>query len=350
MPFFLGISVELFLLPIDFFTFRVWESLVVRKYRNILPGPFYPNREITKVEEGDLGHHTRFAVQKEVRWVTDRYGFRKQNINSERHEIVIIGESNIAGSGLTQKEILSEVLEDQMKLSVYPYAPVGINTFLKEKRFKEDPPGIVIFAKVERELYDLPALRQMKDRKWMPGLKEWIRQNRWVQTCFIHLDRISKWTMLHYVRAEVRRSAVSAQENRPGGVSSRYGHFFFLQGAEANREVSEETFEKAMGTIRSYHEAIRSRGIRFIFLPIPEKENIFHEHLQTPKPLFLGRLIAELKRQGVEVIDTQRVFDTAYQRDNILLYHTDDTHWNANGVKLAAKLVHHQIEKKEWID
>ncbi|MDI7259530.1 MAG: hypothetical protein QME90_06390, partial [Thermodesulfobacteriota bacterium] len=77
LPFFLSIFIELFILPIDLFTFRVWESLVVRKYRNILAGPFYPNMEITKIEEGDLAHHTRFAVKKEVQWITDRYGFRK---------------------------------------------------------------------------------------------------------------------------------------------------------------------------------------------------------------------------------------------------------------------------------
>ena len=79
--------------------------------------------EITKIEEGDLAHHTRFAIKKKVKWMTDRYGYRKQNTDRKKHEVVIIGDSNIAGSGLTQEEILSEVLEEQLKDSVYPYAP-----------------------------------------------------------------------------------------------------------------------------------------------------------------------------------------------------------------------------------
>ena len=132
-PFFLAICLELFILPIDFFTIRVWESLVVKKFKNILPGPFYPNMETTKIEEGDLAAHTRFAIKKKVRWMTDRYGYRKQDTDLQKHKMVIIGESNIAGSSLTQEEILSEVLEDQLKVSVYPYAPVGrINSFLKK--------------------------------------------------------------------------------------------------------------------------------------------------------------------------------------------------------------------------
>lgn len=350
LPFSLAIFVELFVLPIDLFTFRAWESLVVRKYRNILPGPFYPNMKITKIEEGDLAHHTEFAVEKEVQWVTDRHGFRKQNTNLVSHKIVIIGESNIAGSNLTQKEILSEVLEDQLKVSVYPYAPVGINSFLKERRFKEHPPTIVIFAKVERELFELPALKQMKDRKWTSRLKEEINQNRWVQTIFTCLDRISKWNMLHYLRASMRRSVTKAQENQSGGVPSQYGRIFFLQGAGANRDVPKEKLEKAIGVIKSYHDIITNRGIRFIFLPIPEKENIFHESLLTKRPVFLEQLISGLKRQGIETVDTLKTFEEAYQKKQMLLYHTDDTHWNANGVKVAAELVKDWVEKKAKID
>jgi len=347
LPFFLSIFIELFILPIDLFTFRVWESLVVRKYRNILAGPFYPNMEITKIEEGDLAHHTRFAVKKRVQWITDRYGFRKQNADSERHKIVIIGESNIAGSSLSQKEILSEVLEDQLKVSVYPYAPVVINSFLKERRFKENLPSLVIFAKVERELLELPALRQIKERKWRSRLKEEINQNRWIQTFVTHLDRISKWNMLHYLRASLRRRFINIQENPPGGVPSKYGRLFFLQGAGANRDVPREKLEKAIELIKSYHDVIKSRGIRFIFLPIPEKENVFHKSLLTKRPVFLEQLISGLKSQGIETVDTLRAFEKAYQENQTLLYHTDDTHWNENGVKIAAGLIKNMIEQKE---
>ncbi len=91
--------------------------------------------------------------------------------------------------------------------------------------------------------------------------------------------------------------------------------------------------------IKSYDEALKARGIRFIFLPIPEKKIIFHNLLNTPKPLFLGQVIEQLKKEGVEVINTQKAFEEAYQRNQILLYQRDDTHWSAEGVKLTAKLI-----------
>ena len=60
----------------------------------------------------------------------------------------------------------------------------------------------------------------------------------------------------------------------------------------------------------------------------------------------MERLISELKRYGVETIDTQKAFEEAFEKNQILLYHTDDTHWNANGVRLTAELLVKAIEKK----
>jgi hypothetical protein len=91
---------------------------------------------------------------------------------------------------------------------------------------------------------------------------------------------------------------------------------------------------------------LRSKGIRFIFLPIPEKENIYHEYLQTKRPLFLEQLISTLKHLGIETVDTQKPFEEAF-RKGVLLYHTNDTHWNENAVRITADLVKDLIERKK---
>jgi alginate O-acetyltransferase complex protein AlgJ len=348
LPFGLAISVELFILPIDFFTFRVWEAIVVRKYRNLFPGHFYPNVEIIKVEEGDLAPHTRFAVKKKVRWITDRYGYRKRDTDRQKHKIVIIGDSNIAGSSLTQEEIFSEVLEGQLRVNVYPYAPVGgINSFLKDERFIEHSPDIVIFARIERELLDLDTLKPIKVKNPFSKLKQQFQENRVIQSLAIQLDRVSKMIMLHYFRTSLRRGISNPKHLGPEPIFSEYGPIFFLQGRGANEEVSKEKLDKIIQIIRSYNEVVRSRGIRFIFLPIPNKENIFYKCLETMKPVFLEQLISELKRYGVETVDTQRAFDVAFQKNHVLLYHTDDTHWNENAVRITADLINELIESKK---
>jgi len=350
LPFLVVLTVELFILPIDYFTFRVWEALSVRKFKKLLTGPFYPNLELTKVEEGDLAHHTKYSKKKVVKWITDQYGYRK--INGEGpFRIVIVGDSNIAGSGLTQKEILSEVLESQLKVRVYPMAPAGIGSFLKERRFIEKPPDLVILASVEREITYFSPLKSKRRYQIEGNLLQSIkalRENRFFQSLFILLDRLYKMNMLHYYRANIKRW-ISAKSNiKPKYIVPLHGPIFFLEGPEANREVPREVLEKAVQLIKSYHDAVTTRGIRFLFLPIPEKENILHEILQTPKPTFLGNLIKELKRQGVEVIDTQKAFEEAFQKNQILPYQIDDTHWSAEGVKITAELIRETVGGEKY--
>lgn len=351
LPFLIALTIELFVLPIDCFTFRAWEALVVRKFKNLLTGPFYPDMELTKVEEGDLAHHTKFSRKKIVTWVTDRYGYRKVK-GEGPWPIVIVGDSNIAGSGLTQDEILSEVLESQLKVKVYPLSPVGIGTFLRIRRFIERPPLLVILASTERELPYFSALKSKRRYQVESDLIESIkalRENRIFQSLFILLDRLIKMNMLHYIRATIRRAISPEPEVNPKYMSSQHGAIFFLKGPDANQEVKKETFERVVQLIKSYHDAVNQRGIRFIFLPIPEKENILHEILQTPKPKFLEQLIVELKRQGVETIDSQKAFEEAYRKNQIMPYQTDDTHWSSDGVKITADLIKEVIEKKRWL-
>lgn len=349
-PFLALIGIELFILPIDIFTFRVWEALVVTKYRKMFPGLLYPNTEIMKIEEGDLAPHTRFAVKKRVKWITDRYGYRRQNSDLEKYKVVIIGESNIAGSSLSQEEILSEVLENQLKVSVYPYAPVaGISSFLRDSRFIENPPSIVVFARIEREILELSSLGPIKKKnnKLFLKFRRQIQQNRVIQFVAVQLDRLSKRIMLYYFRACLRRAISGPGYLGSGPVSSPYGPTFFLQGEKANEDVPKEKLDKAIEIIKSYNDAVKGRGIRFIFLPIPNKENILYEYLQTKRPVFLERLISELNCRGIETIDTQKAFEEAFRKNQVLLYHTDDTHWNGNGVRLTADLIVKAVEQKQ---
>jgi alginate O-acetyltransferase complex protein AlgJ len=352
-PLMVALCVELFILPIDFFTFRVWEAVVVKKYRNLLPGKFYPNMEITKMEDRDLSHHTPFSEKDEVTWILDRFGYRKQNTRRRRYEVVIVGDSNIAGSGLTQEEILSEVLEEKLGVSAYPLSPTSLNTFLKERRFVDDPPKIVIVASIEREIIDLPLPKKPRNadsrlQVWIDEmayrLEDELKGNRWIQSMIILLDRISKMNMLQYVRASLRRMPPPFRSSHIT-VPSKDGPVFFLQGARANQPVPRDQLERAVLTIKAYHDLLASKGIRFIFLPIPNKESIYYEALRTERPVFLSQLVAALKNLGIETVDMQKAFEDAFRKDSVLLYRAGDTHWNQKGVRLAADLIKKLIEK-----
>jgi alginate O-acetyltransferase complex protein AlgJ len=252
-PFLVAIAIEVFVLPIDFFTFRVYEALRMK----CLPGKFYPNMEITKIEEGDSAAHTRFAYKRKVTWITDRYGYRKQNTNREKHEIVIIGDSHTVGSGLTQEDILSEVLEKRLRAGVYPLAPASLSTLLKDSRFKRHPPDIVILERKEIRIPLLPPVKvsakktptalerqlgEIEDR-----LENWICGNRFNQVAKVYLDRICKENMLFYLRASLRRLGASPSNN---SISTKDGFVSFVQGAKVNEDVSKDQFDKDVTSSR----------------------------------------------------------------------------------------------------
>ena len=61
-PFLILQLLELFVLPLDFFTFRVWEAALGTPF--LYPGPFYPNIHIKKTRDTaiviDLGTRAKF--------------------------------------------------------------------------------------------------------------------------------------------------------------------------------------------------------------------------------------------------------------------------------------------------
>jgi alginate O-acetyltransferase complex protein AlgJ len=347
-PFLILAGIELFVLPIDFFTFRVWEALLIRKIHLILPGHFYPRMDVTKLEiSGDLARHTSFAIPKRVKWITDRYGFRKKDAEGMRPQVVIIGDSNIAGVGLTQEQMLSEVLEGQLKVPVYPYAPAGsINSFLRDLRFQKDPPQVVIVSYIERDILNIPFPKLSQRRERFRSFYEWrdkLTQIRWVQFVGVMLDRLFKMNMLYYVRAKVGNGTLKDHYHFP----SKFGPMLFVQGEAANKEVPYERFRKAVETIEACDQILKKRHIRFIFLPIPNKENIYHDFLPDPRrPVFLEELIQELKKRRIETVDTQKAFEDEYRKKSALLFFLDDSHWNPRGVRLAADRTVKLIEGK----
>ena len=340
VPFAALALIELFVLPIDFSTFRVWEALKTDSMRAVLPGYFYPRMKVAKTEEGDLGHHSPNAVKRMVEWQTDGRGYRN-NDEAEAAAIVIVGDSNTVGSGLTQRDTVAASLGRALRTPVYGLAPASVNTLLKERWFLDTPPRIVIVASIE---WDITGLRRIKHELARPSASQRlliragaaIKENPLIQTMAQPLDRLFKMNLLHYTRAAIRR-AFAARGRAPAHGEPQ---MLYVLGEKANADVPQTALDRSVETIVSYRDFFAGHGIRFIFLPIPNKENIYYDLLPTrKKPVFVAELIAALGKAGVETIDTQGAFDTACLERGPVLYQTDDSHWGPEGVKIAARLL-----------
>lgn len=338
LPFALWFIVELFILPIDFFTFRVWETLLVKEMK-LLPGPFYPDKLIYKTEEGELAPHTQWAIKKEVVWFTDHFGYRNRNSHLTP-DIVIIGDSNITGVNLTQDSILSEVLENLLDTCVYSFAPAHINRYLTAEKFKENPPKVVVFSSIERMIISLPPVDKNNFKSNLrAAIGPMIISSDLFTTLAVTIDRIIKWPFYYFIRSQI----FSDTKDLP----YHNGDQFFLQGEYAVRDISQKRFDRSIKIIESYKKAIEARGARFIFLPIPDKENIYYELLPSQKkPEFLPKLVEALEQKNIEVVNIQPAFENAYERGELVFF-KDDAHWNNTGVKIAADMLADQIKKKQ---
>lgn len=149
LPFLLLPLVELFVLPIDFFTFRVWEAALASPYRH--PGPYYPNLHVKKDKE--YGDHYREGdpakVQaKPVEWFTDAYGWRNRSeiAKLEKYDVIVLGDSNIVGSFLDQKDMLAEVADARSNKTVYSYSYGSdhISLYFSDSRMKKKSGDLLV--------------------------------------------------------------------------------------------------------------------------------------------------------------------------------------------------------------
>jgi hypothetical protein len=90
----------------------------------------------------------------------------------------------------------------------------------------------------------------------------------------------------------------------------------------------------------AFSKILESRGVDFIFSPVPESGTIYpelfapEERTRVPASSFLDRLITGVRDRGVHVVDLRPVFEASRTP---YLYLPDDTHWNGRATRLAAE-------------
>lgn len=348
IPFFIMAGIEL-MLPVNYFSHRLWESINVynRAGRILLPGPFYPNIKMSMSETGDLGVHTKYEVVKNVEWITNKDGYRTSLSSDNHYDVVLVGDSLAVGSGLDQKETAAEVLSKYLRKDVYGMGGILMTEFLHSNYIDTLTPKTIVLVQMERDLTDVSNF-SVNYKYNVISLSHYFVQKLIIylhleklNPVFVLLDRFLKQNMYHYFRANVQFSlapkSVIKFDNSP---------MLFFQGDIANKEVSKKDFDLTVSKIVEVDKVLKEKGIQLIFVPVPNKETIYWDLLPSKtKPHFIPDLVKALNEKGVNAVNIQDQFLKATIKENKTFYHTDDTHWNAEGVKEAMKLVSSLIKK-----
>ncbi len=345
-PFIVLAAVELFVLPLDYFTFRAWEALSIQG-SSIHTGQFYPNIKLHKPDEvGWLMRHSPYEVTKDITWITDKYGFRKRN-DCDNPRVVIIGDSFAAGDALSHDEMLSEVLEDKLGVCVYPLAPGTIKSYLNDPRFRKDPPEVLILARTEDTVDGLRSPKQDAYKVLMIKIRRALCEIAVIRQLDVIWNRLWKANMLNYFRTRIRDHMGLGYEAVRGRNTSD-GRPMFFRNMEPHPYTDRQV--KAMARrLKEWAEVLGQQGTTLVFAPLPSKENIYRKYMPDAHwgNDSLRELLDEAKKAGVLTIDTKKAFETrAAKEGHELLYHTDDSHWTAAAAELTADLIVDAIGQK----
>ncbi len=343
LPFVLFLWLDAFLLPPARFTFRAWEALKVKTFYPTLTGPFYPNQFLEATEQGELAPYTPYAVPKRNVWITDAYGYR--NLPTQgRADVLLLGDSFSAGVKLDQRELLSVVLSNQIGQPVYNMAPAPggftlMENFLATDRFRQSPPKLVILQRNEGFLHlmqpinpaDVAHIRMVHQRAAR------LPRGSAMDALAIGIDRFQKRNWYHWASSKIDR-AIQPRE------LIVHGNEVFLFGDTINKPTPEGEIDRLTRVVVSYRDTLQKRGIAFVFVPTPNKENIYYQLLPSRhKPVLLTELIERLRAAGVPVVDLQTPFDSAHAA-GVRLYPRDDNHWSPQAVRIAAGQVQEVIQ------
>lgn len=332
IPTFICLIISIFI-PIDFFAFRTLEALT--PFMLSFDGKFYPNRYIEMEEFGDLGIRTDYAVPKSVEFYTDAYGFRYQSTSDIEFDIVIIGDSFTYGAALSQDETVAHRLAMLTDMNVYPYAPASIEQFVQDARFEENPPDYVIVERLERYIE-----KGFCEHEVPPHVSQ--TETRATPDYLVRLDIALRNPFFAY-------SYLShALQERPVLANEETGMLF------APSAINEPVFDMSatIQQLLNCQNWFEMRGTQMIFVPIPDKEAIYFDYIPAPyrpdisrtqRQHTLANLISEASEAGIITVDLLSVYEVAHE-NGILLYHLDDTHWNANGVNIAVERIQETLE------
>ena len=209
---------------------------------------------------------------KHAEWYTDRYGFRNRPevANQSHYDIVLVGDSNIVGSYLDQKDTLQEVLSRLCDCTVYAYAGGGriwIDEYFRTERFLLNPPGTVI---IEVRPWDFSVDAQGNINPDSPYRYDEHPGQRVVPTKQVsaldlkiekYSDRFHKQPLLQWLRARMMKLKLIREANAAPPEQVAVPSAWKLSIERQN--------EYAYRQILKWKELVEKRGSKFMLLVMP---------------------------------------------------------------------------------
>lgn len=159
------------------------------------------------------------------------------------------------------------------------------------------------------------------------------------------------------------RSRMRSAPAQVKGLPGQAGFLFFRNEMEyvVGGDLEKQPRGKnPLPVIIEFKNALAARGVDFLFVPVPNKLEVFPDKLDGRHKALVGQVVNPFERKlllslgagGVEVVDLLPPFlDGRSQEPRAgreLLYQAQDTHWSHRGLELAARVVAQRIKEYPW--
>jgi hypothetical protein len=321
---------------------------------------------------GDLAAFSSDETLREPRrteFETDVYGFRNrrhESASKEAYDVVLVGDSFVAGCGSTQGGIWSELLRSRHGLRTYNLGLPGnpnqaYLNLLTESRHLPMRPGTVVLLAIfaGNDLtdihYDIRAASELPWRKPMLAFYD---------ACIAFRERSSTRRLWERFRTAADPYASRLSPEQAGLIvrpflNERsllfYQKYCWILDADEERAQVDEygpEFERTLGYFADFCQA---RGLVLKVVLLPAKEEVYRWVIEegppwsaSAEPSQLGTWLEGICHQrGLEFLDLKPAFvrqsRVLYETDRDLLWWYDDSHWNLRGHEFAADLVYRHL-------
>lgn len=297
----------------------------------------------------------------------DASGFRNTPPVLDRYPVVVVGDS-YAAAGPRGDDVLAARLASDLAVPVYNHAVDGRGTFwalvrfFASAHFRGREPRVLVWPVIEREIagvYFLGGLSQVLTAQ-PPSNAPAARAARidWAQlapralkrslpnTSAYSLAAGKVWNRLrHSLLGRLNPAVVPSASDAAGGPMLFYAEALAAQRwSDEVRDLPrlQEAFARLAGLARA-------RGIEPLIVLVPDKERVYAASLPagvraSVRPSVLPEVEARLRSAGIRVVNLLPAFESAAGRGELLFWR-DDTHWNPDGIRLAARTIAPEVRR-----
>jgi hypothetical protein len=347
----------------DYFSHRAWEAVTRYSFGF---GPFQPNKRYSQTGTyGDLavlGNFPRYRISHLETFTTDGCGFRNdpELLSGKQIDVITAGSSFTVGSGVNDRDTLAMQLKRVTGLTVYNAGGAadtsGLGLVLQRLKMRR---GTIVLEYLESRqaepvVVPLESANPINDDLYPCNTSQWFSRSSTLQIIFRGFYNVSPVQIAAQRALRTLNNDVLLPNAQKAVVVEQLknGRNILFWTPDVGGFHNPENANRSIEAWKRLSEELTSHDLKLVLMLVPSKYSVYFPLLKTPgiPPLRdeLAEIESSARTAGIITVNLKPLLQTAAEeglRDDRYVYSLDDTHWNAEGIAVAAQAVAEQLRQ-----